>query len=237
MAKCGQPSSFLLQGPRGLLGPKGPPGPPGPPVRPVTSARLSTLTLAQGYLRAAGLCCSQAESPPAGVASRVGTWRPAGCAALPFLARRMLLSTVPGAPHVLLGRFWQEAARGSGGALSRWVASLGLPHPMLWPGGSTDPWLIEPVGLFRTKLCPVPRGCAIPRHVARTPSRVGGIFPVSTVNSSAFCLDFLFFPSHPGCDRDGRPTRPERKRGKSPGSATCLLPSNWMGIRGGGHRP
>lgn len=48
LAKYGQPCSFLLQGPRGLLGPKGPPGPPGPPVRPVTSARLSTRTLAQG---------------------------------------------------------------------------------------------------------------------------------------------------------------------------------------------
>lgn len=80
------PCSFLLQGPRGLLGPKGPPGPPGPPVSAVaslcvcpsppsiphgpsaSSARWPPCALAQNLCElSAGLWCSCESSFAAGV--------------------------------------------------------------------------------------------------------------------------------------------------------------------------
>lgn len=111
----------LLQGPRGLLGPKGPPGPPGPPVSPLRVCPVPAPSCARAVLWAAPRADGCAPGPALvwGVGGWPGGCEPAGGGRLGSLllphTRCPASSAVPGMPVPslrVLARTLSDSPRG-----------------------------------------------------------------------------------------------------------------------------
>lgn len=258
--------SLLLQGPRGLLGPKGPPGPPGPPVSPVTccvsvpapSALRPTRASRQpahcadllarsprAGVRAAGIGCPCAKGPRRQVWVAGGGPEPAGMPALSSrthvhcykhpMPRAPCLTALPAASessgrrekaHGCLSQGWPSPSTllgpstlGSPASRERWACP---PHR---GAQSSVPLAHQDLRICWGQGCPLPQGCT-PCDMAGRAGPRGAGFPAER----AFPHIQSPLLSPPGRDGDGRPDRPQRKRGKSPGSCH---PASYQS-RGGG---